>query len=364
MLIHNDTPFAAIGFGDLHRDGMRMAVICARGSYHLSADGTLTLANRQEIVLADVYEGDPLRTPLLRIGDLVPYKPATDLTVLGTAYPPGGRPATSWDVAVVVDGHRVDLRVHGPRRWEPILRRLKPTWKLGRSEPVVGVPLDYRLASGGHFAGDPDGRHDPRNPIGPGLLHADWTPPGRPLRAPQIDSARVPVVNPFATPQPQGFGPIPPFWRWRERHLGTRDEAWQRERCPQMPADLSYRFFQTAHADLVLPRLADAAVVRLEGLVPGGGALAFALPGLALVARHAWSDGRAVAARLTLDGLHLDLRAPDGPWTADLTWRGWVARCPAYRGATLEAVPAGTTADLAVSGEYGLAEPAALEAFA
>lgn len=362
MLIRNDTPFAAQGFGDLHRDGMRMAVICARGTYHLAADGALRPANRQEIAFADVYEGDPLRTPLVRTTDLIAYKPAADVTVLGTAHAPHGLLASSWEVAVAIDAHRVALRVHGPRRWEPTLRRLRPTWRLGAPEPVTSVALDYRLASGGRFAGDPDGALDERNPIGPGLLHADWTPPGKPLGAPQIDSAREPVSDPFVTPQPQGFGPVPPFWSWRERHLGTRDEAWQRERCPQMPEDLSYRFFQTAHPDLILPRLVGDERVRLEGLAPGGATLAFVLPGVALVAHHVWSDGRAVDAQLTLDGLHLDLRTPDGPWKADLTWRGWVARCPAYRGATLEAATIDEAAGLAISGEYGLAEPTFAEA--
>lgn len=364
MLIRNETPFAAQGFGDLHRDGMRMAVICARGAYQLTADGVLRLANKQEIALADVYEGDPLKTPLVRVGDLIAYKPGADVTVVGSAHAPMGRPAPSWEIAIAIDDHRVALRVHGPRRWEPTMHLLKPTWKLGPSEPIVSVPLDYRLASGGRFAGDPEGGLDPRNPIGPGLLHNDWTPRGLPLRAPQIDSLRVPVVDPFGTPQPQGFGPIPPFWSWREKHLGTRDEAWQRERCPQMPEDLSYRFFQTAHADLVLTRLHGDETVRLEGIVPGGGALAFRLPGIALVAHHVWSDGRAVDARLTLDGLHLDLRRSEGPWSADLTWRGWVARCPAYRGATLQAVSLAEATGLPVSGEYGLAEPEMAEASA
>ncbi len=147
---------------------------------------------------------------------------------------------------------------------------------------------------------------------------------------------------------------MPPFWRWREQHLGMRDEAWQRERCPQMPADLSYRFFQTAHPSLILPRLVGDETVRLAGLTPGGGALAFVLPGLVPVAHHVWFDGREVDARLTLDGLHLNLRAPDGPWRADLTWRGWVARCPAYHGASLSLVPMREAAGLPRSGEDGL----------
>ena len=68
MLLENATLFAAIGFGDLHRDGDRMAVTAVRGSYALGANGTLVPANAQSVLLNDVYEGDPHRTPLLQVG--------------------------------------------------------------------------------------------------------------------------------------------------------------------------------------------------------------------------------------------------------------------------------------------------------
>ena len=354
MLIQNDTPFAAMGFGQLHRDGHPMAVICVRATFNLMPDGALVPANSQEIVLSDVYEGDPHRTPLIRVGDLIPYKPAADVTLIGTAYAPGGRPATNWEVGLAVGTHEVRLRVHGPRQWEPTTHFLKPTWKLGASEPVTSVPLDYRYAAGGRFVGDPDGNCDPRNLLGPGILHEDWSRLGKPLRAPQIDSARVPVADPFATPQPQGFGPIPPFWSWRQKHAGTYDEAWRTAPERRLPADFDYRFYQTAHADLVLPHLAGDETVRLEGFLPDGRAMAFALPDRVPVAHHTWFDGREVMARLTLDGLHLDLRQPDGPLRADLTWRGWVAQCPAYIGAALVLAKTTDLTNLPHSGEYGL----------
>ncbi len=47
--------------------------------------------------MSDVYAGDPHRTPLLRANDLVGYRPHADVTVLGSAHAPGGRPAASWD---------------------------------------------------------------------------------------------------------------------------------------------------------------------------------------------------------------------------------------------------------------------------
>ena len=354
MLIQNDTPFAAMGFGQLHRDGTPMAVICVRATFDLMPDGALVPANKQEIVLTDVYEGDPHRTPLIRVGDLIPYKPAADVTLIGTAYAPGGRPAKSWEVAVAVGTHEVRLRVNGPRQWEPTLRLLRPTWKLGTPAPVTSVPLDYRFAAGGRFVGDPDGTSDPRNLIGPGILHEDWSRPGKPLRAPQIDSVRNPIVDPFDTPQPQGFGPIPPFWSWRQKHAGTYDEAWQASPERRLPADFDYRFYQTAHADLVLPHLVGDETINLEGLLPDCGSLAFTLPACVPVAHHGWFDGRQLMARLSLDGLHIDMRKPDGPWRVDLTWRGWVAQCPAYIGAALVLAKTADAANLPFSDEQGL----------
>ncbi len=356
MSIHNETPFAAIGFGDLHRNGMRMAVTAVRGSYMVAADGVLTLAAEQRIILSDIYEGDPHRTPMICAGDLIPYKPAADVTVLGSAFPPNGRAARAWDVGLAVGGHTARLRVHGPRSWEPALSFLTPTWKLGPSTPAASVALDYRLAAGGYHVGDAKGRHEARNPLGPGVLRRDASRVGHPLRAPQVEALGEALSDPFGEPEPRGFGPVPPFWTWRERHLGTRDETWAKEICPQMPADFSYRFFQTAHPDLIVPRLRGGEAVQLDGLVPGGGALQFALPSVTPIARHAWRDGRRATARLTLDGLHIDLRDPRSPWRVDLTWRGWIVTCPTYDGATLALAPAREAVSLPGSDEDGLAD--------
>lgn len=353
MLIGNDTPFAAIGFGDLHRDGMEMAVVSVRARYDIAAEGRLRLADAQQIVLNDVYEGDPQRTPLLQVGDLIPFKPCADVTLLGSACAPTDRAAETWEVGLSVGSYATRLRVHGPRSWEPAFKMLKPTWKLGRATPTRSVPIDYRLAAGGRYLGDPEGRLDDRNPIGPGLLCREASQVGYPLRAPQIDSASTPIEDPFVGAEPQGFGPVPPFWAWRERHLGTRDEEWQHKRRPQMPKDFSYRFFQSAHPNLVIPSLRGDEQVRLNGLVPGGGALAFTLPGIVPIAHHVWFDGRTARARLTLDGMHLDLRGT-GPWRVDLTWRGWIIRDPDYRGARLDVWSLVESSPLASSAENGL----------
>ncbi|WP_053078337.1 DUF2169 family type VI secretion system accessory protein [Methylobacterium tarhaniae] len=355
MLARNDTPFAAIGFAQLHRDGDLMACLAVRASYGIDPDGALALRETQEVVLADEHEGDPLRTPLVRVGDLIPFKPRADVTLVGSAHAPAGRPATAWTVALRVGDHAASLRVHGLREWRPGLTLLRPTWKLGEAEPAQTVALDYRLAAGGRHLGDPDGEADRRNPIGPGIAHLDHTRPGRAFPAPQIDSAAAPVAGPYDAPEPQGFGPISPWWVQRQRHAGTYDAAWKAERHPRLPADFDYRFYQTAHPSLILPGyLRGDEAVRIEGCRPGGAVLTFTLPAVVPVADHAWDDGRAVRSRLNFDGLHLDLRG-DEP-RIDLTWRGWIVRCPSYLSATLSLLPLDEARGLPASDEAGLSE--------
>lgn len=351
MLTGNKSPFAAIGFGDLHRDGMTMAVVAVRATYSLSREGSLHLADAQSIALSDIFEGDPQRTPLLRSADLIPYKPGADVTVLGHAHASEGRLAPSWRIGITVGDHTAHLRVHGPRRWEPTLHFLKPTWKLGTARPAASVSLDYRLAAGGYLVGHPEGDVEPRNPIGPGILNADWSPVGRFLRAPQIEAVGAPLTHPFERTAPQGFGPIPPWWLARQTHAGTYDERWRRDRAPRLPEDFDYRFYQTAHPDLIMPHLRGDETVALDHLTPFGD-LTFALPGVVPMVEHRWFDGRRAEARLTLDGLHLDLRAE--PWRVDLTWRGWIETCPRYAGARLDVVPLAEAAGLPGSGEAGL----------
>ena len=117
MLHNNNTPFTKIGFEQWHRDGATMAVIAVRGDYEFVAGGRLKLCDTQEIVLADAFDGDPQKTPLLRVGDLIPFKPGTDVTFLGSAFAPQGQPAATWDAAIRAHDLQQTLRVCGARNW-------------------------------------------------------------------------------------------------------------------------------------------------------------------------------------------------------------------------------------------------------
>lgn len=324
MLHDNNTPLAAIGFEQWKPDGMAMAVIAARGSFEIT-DGIIRYAGEQKLVLADQYEGDPHRTPLLRPGDLVPFRPRADITLLGNIH--ARDPATTLRAGLrVIRGADTLAESHlyatGPRHWYH-----DGTWKLSAPQAVAEVPLDWRHASGGRIVGHPEGDADPANPIGAGVIHPDFTSAKVTLAAPQILGQPDPP-SPFNPAPPTGFGPISPWWQPRSRYAGTYDRIWEEERHPLLPADFDYSFYQIAPQPLqVEGYLFPGDRVQAYGVLPDEAPLDLQLPDLMPFAKFSFTDGREVLARLHLDGLHIDLRHGQ---KFDLTWRSWIPICPSF----------------------------------
>ena len=350
VLTANDTPLAALAFEQWHPNGATMAVVVARARVRVDPDGTQYL-EEGDLALADRYDGDPHAAPMIAAGDLVPYRPFADVTVRGALHAP--EPRARVEGGIAVGGRTVRLRGCGPRTWHH-----DRIWRLSEPEPVAEVPLDWRLAAGGRIVGDPDGGVDPRNPIGPGIIHPDYTSERIELPAPRIDNAAYPVTDdPYARPEPQGLGPVPPWWLPRQRLAGTYDKAWEDEVHPRLPRDFDYRHYQVAPPNLILDGyLRPGVEVRTKGLRPGGEALSLHLPDLALWATFTFRDGRSVPVRLHCDGLHLDLTG-EVP-TFDLTWRTWIETCPSFEGVSLAP---GRWEDLierrlAIAGPEGLVE--------
>lgn len=324
MLKDNGTPFAALAFEQLHRDRRRMAVVCVRASYSLQPDGGLVLGRRQALVLADEYDGPPATSPLVRAGDLVPFKPGADVTVLADAHAPNGEPATSWTAGVRVDDHASILRVHGRRTWEPQRGARPPAWRLSEAEPATSVPIDYRRASGGRIIGHPQGAADRRNPVGAGLIDPAVTSPGLAYDAATIDAEEAQVRAVGDRPEPAGFGPMGPSYQSRQRHLGTLDMEQIARTGSRLPDDHDYRYWQCAHPGLRLGgHLPAGATVALGRLVEGGGTLRFRIPAAEPVVVYSVPGGGDVAAAANRDGLHVDLRGAP-PWPVDITFRCWM----------------------------------------
>ncbi len=170
--LFNETPYAVEVVPLIDRDGRTVGVVVAKGTYQIEPSGELRLAPEQvPVQLADEYLGDPARSDLRVPTDLVDFKPAAEVIVVG--------PSEPLDRSFVY-GRKIAVEV-GPvafagtmvRRWEfgPVRRDQKPRksfagtydqdWADNRM-PLVPKDFDprYHLAAparqinAGFFTGD------------------------------------------------------------------------------------------------------------------------------------------------------------------------------------------------------------------
>ncbi len=322
----NRSPFPAVAFRQLDRNGGFDAVLAVRATFQLCPDNAASLAATQApLQWEDEYEADPCSSPLLRATDLSPYKDGTDVTFLGTSYAPGATAQSSWTCGIRI-GPSVEkvLRVTGPRYWQPRLIQAQRTrfgrqkgavvdgWELTKPMPVLDVDLTWALAVGGarsskDASGNASAVH-PANPIGIGLLHEHPTAKDQRVPAPQIEAPDVPLRDWRNLPAPEGFGPIAPFWETRLRHAGSYDQAWLDHRAPLPPDDFDFEFWNCAHPDLIVrPFLRGDEAFMLARLHPHYEVFAGQLPGCYLTARVYWPEGMEEI-NLNLDGVHFDFR--------------------------------------------------------
>ena len=203
-------------------------------------------------------------------------KPGTDVVFLARACAPGGRPAPSFDVRVEVGPLSKSLVVFGRRFW------VEKGAGLSAPTPIAEIDMRYDHAWGGRDDEDPAAfLEEPRNPVGMGVTRK---PAGLTHKeAPSIEDPSFPIRSVRTAPPPAGVGPIGRGWEPRRRYAGTYDDAWRDHRAPLLPEDFDERFNLCASPGLVAtPPLAGGEPVRLLNLTPGGGALSFDLPRVAL----------------------------------------------------------------------------------
>jgi len=297
------------GFEHRFYGGAPYHCVSAKLTLRWRANGQLTPLLRQPaFVLNDVWFDAPYESPLEYPSELIPFKPTTDVLVIGTARPHEGRARASWDAALRLPGVHKRLRLCGPRAWRYSLAQ---GWRLSEPEPTDGVPLRADYAYGGvvgerrpHYR---EGEFHPPNPYGCGYLGTHRADTALSYRAPQIEAWEGAIGALGEDVAVGGFGPLPGFVPQRARYAGTYDAAWARDVKPNIPLDMDLRYWNAAPADqLPASYLSAGDRIELIGLTREG-QLTLTLPDVIASVVRDYTDDSTAALPLPLDTVVIDL---------------------------------------------------------
>lgn len=282
MELVNETPFRAERVALLDVNGRDLLVVIVKGTFRLNGPHAPLVADIQvPIQIADVFNGEPGKSSVHYESDLCPRKPGTDIVLIGHAYPPRGRMPLV-DVNLAVGPIRKSCRVFGDRTWK---KDLMSRIGISAPQPFERMPLVYERAFGGQDQSAPNGEHheqETRNPVGTGLVAKKSAADLSTVALPNIEDPARLISSRDDRPSPAGFGFIGRHWQPRLAYAGTYDEAWLKNRSPQLPVDFNERYHNGAHPDLVFQgRFTGGERVELQNGSPEG-RLGFPLPRAAL----------------------------------------------------------------------------------
>jgi hypothetical protein len=320
LQVNNETGLSATILAAPDPDGIDSLYTVVKGTFSLAdldTSGVPARADEQVApVLADEYHGEPGSSSIRVPSDLSLIKPGTDVLLVGSAWAPGGRPATWMDVTLTAGALRRMVRVFGNREW-----RAGATVTATAPEPFERMPLVWERAFGGTDQAKGELRGESRNPVGAGFRAADGEKPLDGLALPNLEDPLDPITSWKQQPTPVAFAPLSAHWQPRLSFAGTYDEAWQGGRAPYLPEDFDPRFFQLAPAGLVAPGYFQGGeIIDVTGVTPTG-RLAFRLPTVPLSIRY-HLDGATESPEAILDTVLIE---PDA-LRVILVWRA-VLQC-------------------------------------
>ena len=253
--------------------GRELLVVVIKGTFHLprTPDELLRLHEEQlPLVMADTFTGEPgFSAPVYEV-DFAPRKKRVDVLLNGSAYAPGGKPATRVPVGLRINDKVKTFAVVGNRHWNSVAG---VGITASAPEPFTVMPITYDLAFGGV-----DNMHENpakhaafmRNPVGRGFhkhLKGEWVN-GAPL--PNTEELNRPVTNTDSDYIPMSFGPIGRGWDPRYRYAGTYDDKWLEEHFPFLPPDFDEQYYQAAPLDQQFEGALGGHEVALVNLSPDG----------------------------------------------------------------------------------------------
>jgi hypothetical protein len=339
--------------------GDHIFAVLVKRTYRIIAGGVAQRAEEdQPFRLIDEYydNGDPEWSTVQHESEMAPFKPVTDVVVVGKAYAAGGVATEQTRVSVQVGERQKTLVVTGDRhchyreRQSPVVSEPAPFSEMeirydraygGRDEKSMAtVPFIY-----------------PRNFMGTGVVLRNVRESVDGLALPNIEDPgdlltpeRLVIGEPerwHLQPLPQGFGWRQRAWYPRSALLGSYPPfldpgvVTMEERMGLLPKDhvalakqsrlkpMEAEFASGASLGLSFGSLAGDEAIVLQGLIPGGGVLKFSLPGDSPVMALDIGSGLQPLTAV----LHTVSIRPDDE-QLDLIWRGalgypgygWLAR--------------------------------------
>lgn len=289
MDIINDTPLMLNSLPFQVTPGVLTASFFVKGTFQLVPGETARFAEEPDFPTGDIPYDDHPEESVRYDSDFVPFKPKTDLLLVGSCHVPGGKPVEACDVTFHVGSFHKGLVVIGER-----------SRKKSSPKPFKKMPIRYERAYGGPGFG--------RNPLGRGV---------KTEALPNIGTSSLPE----SSREPAGFGPIPNTWPQRMSKVGSFNRKWLKERWPWLPGDFDWTYFNGAPEDQ-----------QLDGYLRGDEELAFGnlhpehpmyacrLPGV-VPQVFVRKKGNLEEVPLNLDTLYVDMDREK----VILVWRGLTA---------------------------------------
>lgn len=330
MELINETPYPAQIVVMPDPEGAETLTAVLKATWSLKGGGG-PAEKQVPLVLADTFHGEPGESSPRLETDLAPFKPATDVVLIGHAHAPGKR-ARKVDVSLQIGKTAVRVRVWGDRRWWVLLGLFR-----FRSRPRAfeKMPLVYERAFGGFQTRGSKGKvegFEDRNPVGIGYVKKGPRGLVSRLRLPNLEDPKQPLRRPGHRPAPVGFGYIGRHWSPRRELLGTYDEAWQQDRMPLLPEDFDPAGLNGAHPALqISPYLRGDEKVRVTG-ASRGKPLEFRLPGITpKMGAHWLGDWKDLAPALDTVVIEPDEQRVCLTWRARLGIHGRIRKLTAVR---------------------------------
>jgi uncharacterized protein YjbI with pentapeptide repeats len=297
MKIHNETPLKPAWTVAAIDPPSLAATWIVKGTFRLVPSEPAKEVEEGESPTGDAPYPDGPEESLKYEADFAPFKPKTDVMLVGTCHPPGGKPTSVCRISFAVGRWEKAVAVIGDRDWK------RGILGSSMSEPASfrTMPIRYDRAFGGPAY--------PRNPIGRGHLMS---------LLPNVEDPVNLISSASADVEPAGFGPIPRTWEVRNTRLGSFNGAWLKERWPWFPKNFGWSHFNAAPRDQQLEGyLRGDETLRFVNLHPVHSRYESRLPGLRPQLFVVDGDG-AREAPLKLDTLWVDADEEK----LILVWRG------------------------------------------